>query len=65
MRTKEIETRNCKLKVLDTGYTFNFARIYCLQSCHKKTGKVLIRFGTKAQIQQMLNTYHLEKRFKL
>lgn len=62
---KEIETKACFLKVYDTGFIVDFYHIFAIKSIHKKTGKVLMRFGSASQVNQILNTYHLEKRFKL
>ena len=58
-------TTQCDVEVYDTGYEIDFYQIYMIKSYHRKIGKCVVRFGTKAQINQIIKTYHLEKRFKL
>ena len=64
---KEFETCQCTVKVYDTGYCVDFLKIYCIKSFHHKNGKVVTRFGSKAQVDGMVKTYNLElkKRFTL
>lgn len=59
------DTCQCLVKVYDTNYEVDFCSIYMVKSHHLKNGKVLIRFGTKAQVQSILNTYKMDKRFSL
>ena len=59
------ETAKCKVEIFDTQFTYDLFKVYCVKSLHKASGKVNIRFGTMAQVKQIVNTYHLERRFKL
>ena len=58
-------TTQCDVEVYDTGYEIDFYQIYMIKSYHRKIGKCVTRFGSKAQINQIIKTYNLEKRFKL
>lgn len=62
---EEFETCQCAVYIYDTGYVMDTFRIYCVKSLHHKTGKVLVRFGTKAQVDGIIKTYKKEKRFSL
>ena len=58
-------TTQCDVVVYNTGYQIDFYQIYMIKSYHRKIGKCVTRFGSKAQINQIIKTYNLEKRFKL
>ena len=58
-------TTQCDISIYDTEFNVEWYEIYCIKSLHRKIGKSVVRFGTKAQIEQIIKSYHLEKRFKL
>lgn len=62
---KEFETSQCVVRVYDTGWCVDYYHIFCIKSYHKKTKKILTRFGTTAQVEQILKTYKKEGKFKL
>jgi len=62
---REFKTTQCDISIFDTEYKVEWLEIYCIKSLHRKSGKATIRFGTQAQIEGIIKTYHLEKRFKL
>ena len=62
---KEFETNQCVVKVYDTGFMVDYHNIYMIKSTHKKSGKVNVRFGNKNQIDGIVKTYHIERRFEL
>lgn len=65
LKEQEFETAQCIIRVFDTGFCVDYYHIYCVKSYHKKTKKIVTRFGTETQIKSMLKSYHKEKRFKL
>lgn len=64
---KGFKTCQCRIEVYDTGFCVDYYHIYMVKSYHIKNGKVVTRFGTKAQIAGMLRCYNggNEKGFKL
>lgn len=60
---KYCETNQCQVSVYATDYMIKGKIVYCVISNHKSNGKELVRFGTFEQVQQILNTYHVEKGF--
>ena len=62
----QFETNQCHVSVMKTRMEDNYGNLlYIITSTHKKDGKVLVRFGTKSQIDQMIKTYKKEKKFEL
>ena len=62
---KTFETAQCIVVVFDTDLECERLKIYCIESFHKKTKKLNVRFGTKKQIEGIVRTYRQEKRFEL
>ena len=58
-------TAQCDIIILDTELTFEDLKIYCIKSYHRYKQEVNVRFGNKLQIEGMVNSYHLNKRFAL
>lgn len=62
------ETTQCFIEVrfLDIAYIKNNF-IFVIETYHKKSGKVTYRFGSAAQVRQILNSYRTLKpvRFRL
>lgn len=59
------ETSRVSVFIYDTSQTCFNERIYCITSRNKSTDKILVRFGTKKQIDSIVSTYHLNKEFHL
>lgn len=62
---EEFDTTQCHITVHDTGWCVDYYHIYVLKSYHKKSGKILTKFGTKDQIDGMIRTYKGERKFVL
>lgn len=62
---REFKTTQCDISIFDTLFNVEWLEIYCIKSLHIKSGKATIRFGTKDQIESIIKTYHLERRFRL
>ena len=45
------------VRVYDTEQEFIGERLFVVQSHHLKNGKIVIRFGTKQQLYNLLNQY--------
>lgn len=62
---RTFKTTQCEITIFDTEYKVEWYEIYCIKSLHRKSGKAIVRFGTKNQIESIIKSYHLERRFKL
>ena len=54
---KRFDTAQCKITVYDTKLEYHGHKIYCIESVHGSNGKTTLRFGTMAQINQIIKTY--------
>jgi len=62
---KSFSTSRVSVFVYDTQQTFFNESIYCITSRNLSTDRILIRFGTFAQIQSILSTYLPKGKFTL
>lgn len=58
-------TTQCDVAIYDTDIQIDKIKVYMIKSYHRETRKVLTRFGTKAQIDSIVKTYRIDRRFKL
>lgn len=54
---EEFDTNQCHVLVYKTGYACLGIDVFCIESRHLANGKILVRFGTSEQINQICNTY--------
>ena len=64
-KIKEFETAKCIVTVYDTELTLFEEHLFVVQSLHRNNGKINTRFANEKQLNNLINTYHTEKEFKL
>lgn len=62
---EKYETNQCLVEVFETDIILENHKVYIIRSIHKNNYKQLIRFGTRQQIDSIIRSYIIEKRFEL
>lgn len=62
---RDFMTKQCNIMVCDCDSAILGEKMYCVISRHINDDKINIRFGNKKQIENMINSYIIEKEFEL
>ena len=62
---KDFMTKQCNVMVFSTDTQIFGDTVWCIVSRHLNNDDVNVRFGNYEQIESIINTYHIERQFKL
>lgn len=61
----QYETNCTKIDIYETDININGKLLYVIITTNKTTYEQNTRFGNVTQMKSIINTYHLERKFKL
>ena len=62
---KQFEAKETLVDIYETDIKINSECMYVIIATNKKTHKQNTRFGNAIQTRSIINSYHLEQKFKL